>query len=1167
MRAEELKPNITVHGPLFPEPVQVIVAIPMGASVKLVGKGSRSNSVYEPILTAEQLALLTASPANEPFDGDARQFRLGIEAMRLGLAYEYDPYFSLSIARVDPLPHQLEAVYDYFMRLPRIRFLLADDPGAGKTIMAGLLIKELKIRGLVKRVLIITPANLTFQWQRELKDKFRENFEVIRSDVLRANYGMNPWQEKDQVVTSVSWVSRIEDAKDSLLRSRWDLVIVDEAHKMSAYSSEKKTLAYQLGEALSNMTDHYLLMTATPHKGDPENFCLFLELLDRDVYGDIRSLEEAMARHEAPFYLRRVKEALVTFPESETGHVKALFTRRNVTTTEFQISDEELDFYDRLTRYVEDQSIKAAADDSARGRALAFTMAMLQRRFASSLYAVRRSLERMRDKRERILKDPEGYRREQMNKRLPEDFEDLTDEEQQEIISQLEDVVASVDPAALREEIAELTKLINHARELETREVETKLTALKDLLTRQGVFADPKMKLLVFTEHKDTLDFLAGDGREGRPLGKLREWGLSLTQIHGGMKIGDRDTPGTRIFAEREFRESAQVLVATEAAGEGINLQFCWLMINYDIPWNPVRLEQRMGRIHRYGQEKDCLIFNFVSTNTREGRVLAKLFERIEAIQDDLDPKRTGKIFNVLGDVFPANQLEKMLRDMYAHNQMTEELIKQRIIEQVDRKRFENITQSTLEGLAKKELNLSAIVGKSAEAKERRLVPEVIEDFFLSAAPLTGVSPKPVKPGAHIYKVGRVPRNLWPTGERLEPRFGKLGREYGNIVFDKELLKQDATLEWVTPGHPLFEVVREDVLAQVQDHLKRGAVFFDLHSQTPYRLDVFSASIRDGRGNVLSRRLFVVQTGMDGKMAIKQPTIFLDLTPAETPPEIPDDAELPDRNQVEVLLLEQALQPLLEEVRSEREREVATISRHIELSLNAIINRENLLLADLVSQKENGSTEPGLEGRIKISEDKLLELDHRLQRRRMELAQERQCSIGDIQHIGRAWVLPHPERAEPGIAPMVSDPEIERIAVQAVIAHEEAEGRVVESVEADNRGFDLISRRSHPEDPKTAIDVRFIEVKGRAHTGEIALTANEYKTAQRLGPDYWLYVVFHCATPNPTINILRNPARLDWQPIVKVEHYRLKADSIRQPVELHEERAAYQPDRGEKPLC
>src|SRR6202142_12979 len=346
MLPEDLKQNVTVYGPLFPEPVQVIIAIPMGASVKLIGKGVRSSTVYEPILNSEQLTQLHASPAQEPFDGDATKFKLGVEALRLGLAYEYDPYFALSIARVDPLPHQLEAVYDYFLKLPRIRFLLADDPGAGKTIMAGLLIKELKIRGLVKRPLIVTPANLSFQWQREMKDKFRENFEIIRSDVLRANYGSNPWQDKNQVITSVSWVSRIEDARESLLRSHWDLIIVDEAHKMSAASRDKTTLAYDLGESLSKMTHHSLLMTATPHKGDPENFCLFLELLDRDVYGDVKSLEEAMRKQEAPFYLRRGKEALVAFPDPETGKVKALFTRRNVRTTEFQITSDELDFYD-----------------------------------------------------------------------------------------------------------------------------------------------------------------------------------------------------------------------------------------------------------------------------------------------------------------------------------------------------------------------------------------------------------------------------------------------------------------------------------------------------------------------------------------------------------------------------------------------------------------------------------------------------------------------------------------------------------------------------------------------------------------------------------------------------------------------------------------------------
>ena len=854
-----------------------------------------------------------STPETEPFDGDAGRFRLGVEAARLGLAYEYDPYFSLSIARVDPLPHQLEAVYDYFLKLPRIRFLLADDPGAGKTIMAGLLIKELKIRGLIKRTLIVTPANLSFQWQREMKDKFRENFEVIRGDVLRANYGSNPWQERNQVITSVSWVSRVEDAKESLLRSHWDLIIVDEAHKMSAYSADKKTLAYQLGESLSEMTDHYLLMTATPHKGDPKNFCLFLSLLDRDVYGDVQSLEEAMRRNEAPFYLRRVKEALVSFPDPDTGVVKNLFTKRNVQTSEFQINDDEWDFYDALTHYVEDQSIKAAQDQSARGRALGFTMAMLQRRFASSMRAVRRSLERMRDKRQKVLDDPQAYQQEQIAKRLPDDFDELPDDEQQEIVDALEEVVASVNPGDLRAEIIQLNRLIDQALALEKREVESKLVRLRETLTRSGVFDDRKMKVLIFTEHKDTLDYLVE---------KLRGWNLTVTQIHGGMKIGDRDTPGTRIYAEREFRDDCQVLVATEAAGEGINLQFCWFMINYDIPWNPVRLEQRMGRIHRYGQEKDCLIFNFVSTNTREGRVLQKLFERLALIEADLDPKHTGKIFNVLGEIFPANQLERMLREMYARN-LTDQVILDRITQEVDPDRFRKITHSTLEGLAKRELNLSAIVGKSAEAKERRLVPEVIEDFFLQAGPLAGINPKAATSGTaplkregrnHVYRVGRVPRNLWPIGERLEPRFGKLGREFKHIVFDKKLLTDDPTLEWVTPGHPLFEVVREEVTERVQFDLQHGAVFYDLQRAQPARLDVFSAAIRDGRGNVLHRRLFVVEAQIDGTLTVRQPTLFLDLLPAPSGTAAPDGASWPDRMQVERALIEQALQPFLSEI-------------------------------------------------------------------------------------------------------------------------------------------------------------------------------------------------------------------------------------------------------------
>lgn len=1133
MQPQQLQPNAIITGSLFPEPVQVIVTIPMGTSLKLIGKGLQTHQVYEPILTLEQLTELKVTPDQEPFDGDPLKFRLGVEALRWGLAHEYDPYFSLAIARVDPLPHQLEAVYNYFLKLARIRFLLADDPGAGKTIMAGLLLKELKVRGLVKRTLIVTPANLTFQWQREMKEKFREDFEIVRGDVLRANYGTNPWQDKNQVVTSVSWVSRVSDANESLLRSEWDLIIVDEAHKMSAYSADKKTLAYQLGERLSEMTDHYLLMTATPHKGDPDNFCLFLELLDRDVYGDVKSLEEAMRRNVAPFYLRRTKEALVTFPDPETGQVKKLFTTRKVETIDFQIDDDELDFYDDLTRYVEDQSIKAAEEDSARGRALGFTMAMLQRRFASSVYAVRRSLERMQDKRQKILEDPQSYRQEQIQKKLPENFEELTEEEQQQIMGNLESVVASIDPKDLREELIDLNKLIGEAKQLECREIESKLVKLKDVIAQEGIFTDPKMKMLIFTEHKDTLDYLVG---------KLREWGLSVTQIHGGMKIGDRDTPHTRIYAEREFREDVQVMVATEAAGEGINLQFCWLMINYDIPWNPVRLEQRMGRIHRYGQEKDCLIFNFVSTNTREGRVLWKLFERLQAIETDLDPENTGKIFNVLGDIFPANQLERMIREMYARN-LTEDVIKNRIIEQVDVERFRSITHSALEGLAKRELNLSAILGKSAEAKERRLVPEAVEDFFSQAAPITGIHPKETGKGDRIYRIGKLPRTLWPVGDRLESRYGKLGREYKRIAFNRELLKDDPTLEWVTPGHPLFESVREQVLELVGPDLQRGAVFYDLYRKQPARLDVFSAAIADGRGRILHRRLFVVETDMDGTLTVRQPTLFLDLVLAPPGMLPPDDSALPGRSQVEQVLIERALQPFLADVKTQRQQEVETVKRHLEISLNTIIDRVQCQFAELMTQKESGSKEAGLDGRIKQMEDRLFELNGRLETRLEDLQKERSCTICDIQPHGRAWALPHPERTSPEIAPIVNSQEIEQIAIQTVIAYEEARGWVVESVESENRGFDLISRQFHPEDAQIAIAVRFIEVKGRAGIGQVALTNNEYKTAERLKQDYWLYVVFNCAA-TPEVIVIQDPVKLKWEPLVKIEHYYLNSPQI-----------------------
>jgi superfamily II DNA or RNA helicase len=1139
-----IKPGSMVSGPTLPERIEVLAVVAMGDSLKIIGRGLKTGLTHDPILNPSQIAQLIVSADREPFDGDARLFRLGVEAQRLGLAYEYDPFFSLSIARVDPLPHQLEAVYSYFLKLPRIRFLLADDPGAGKTVMAGLLLKELKARGLVRRVLIVTPANLTFQWQRELSDKFREKFDVIRGDVLRANYGQNPWQDRDQVITSVSWVSIIEDARESLLRSRWDLIIVDEAHKMSAPAEDRKTYAYRLGESLSKMTDHYLLMTATPHKGDADHFRRFLALLDPDVYGSIQSLQHALRDHEAPFYLRRTKEALVTFPSPDTGEVRKLFTKREVRTAAFDLNGEELDFYDELTRYVEDQSMAAAGQESARARAVGFTMAMLQRRMASSIYAVRRSLERMRARRQKILDDPDAYRQELIERKLPDDFEELTEEERQSIIDRLEDEVLSVDPAALRAEIGRLTQLIDQAKQLEDRNIQTKLQKLKAILKEEGIFDNAKMKLLVFTEHKDTLDYLAGDGRDERPLGKLREWGLTLTQIHGGMKIGDRDTPGSRIYAEREFRESAQVLVATEAAGEGINLQFCWLMVNFDIPWNPVRLEQRVGRIHRYGQEKDCLVFNFVAQNTREGRVLQTLIERLKEIREDLG---SDQVFDVVGEVFPSNLLEKLFREMYAR-QMNEHQIQDRIVRDVSPERFREITESTLEGLAKKELNLSAIVGKSTEAKERRLVPEVIELFFTAAAPETSLHPKRLdgkdktSERCNVYRIGKVPRHLVVIGDLQESRYGRLGREYGKIVFDKALLGTDPTLEWVTPGHSLFEAVRTDVVSRTEDALRRGAVFFDIHRNSPGLIDVFAASIKDGRGHCLHRRLFLVETLTTGEMKVHEPTLLHDIIPAPKGTRAHGDT-IPDRSQVELYLYTKVLEPWVRKEAVIRENEVARIAKHVEISLNSLIDRQNHQLGEFLNRQIEGQTVTGLDGIISQAEQHLDDLNNRLESRRRELELERHCAIADIGHLGRAWVVPHPDRTSPQVAPMVRDDEVERIAVKLAIEHEKARGWVVESVESENRGFDLISRRPHPEDPKTFIEVRFIEVKGRAGVGVVALSSNEYQTAVRLKGDYWLYVAFGCGVA-PQLHTINNPAQLGWQPIMAVEHYQVSAKAV-----------------------
>src|SRR6202050_4754878 len=358
-----MKEGQVLVGSLFNEPMRVETVRPVNGDTWSVGLvGVQSERFRSVTLTASDLQKLTIQETTCSYAGDSELLRLGLQAYMLGIAYEFDPYFGLSISRVDPLPHQLEAVYDYLLKLARVRFLLADDAGAGKTIMAGLLIRELKLRGLAERVLIVCPANLTFQWRRELWDKFRESFEVQSGDSIRDQYGLNQWIEKKQVITSLDLAKR-ENILPGLKQVRWDLVIVDEAHRMSWSPPSRKTARYALGELLRDSSDHLLLLTATPHKGDPVNFSLFLQLLDEDAFADVKSIKEAMEKRRAPFYLRRTKEAMVYFPERQedgTWEAKKIFTKRIPHTVDFHIDGPEDELYREVTAFVKSQSNRAA---------------------------------------------------------------------------------------------------------------------------------------------------------------------------------------------------------------------------------------------------------------------------------------------------------------------------------------------------------------------------------------------------------------------------------------------------------------------------------------------------------------------------------------------------------------------------------------------------------------------------------------------------------------------------------------------------------------------------------------------------------------------------------------------------------------------------------------
>ena len=1125
-----------LSGPLFSEPMRVETVRSNGPDSVMVGLvGQRSEQFRRVTLTSENFANLTITDSVLSYDGDGRLLRLGLQAHSLGIAYEFDPYFGLSISRVDPLPHQLEAVYEHLLKLPSVRFLLADDAGAGKTIMAGLLVRELKLRGLVERVLVVCPANLTFQWQRELKEKFDEKFMVLKGGDIRDQFGVNQWLDQKQIITSLDLAKRTE-MLPGLRQVHRDLVIVDEAHRMSARDETHKSQRYRLGELLRDGADHVLLLTATPHKGDPQNFTLFLQLLDRDAYADVKSIREAMERRRAPFYLRRTKEAMVYFPERQrdgTWAAKPVFTKRIPRTADFAIDGPEFELYQNVTNFVKQQSARAAAQgDDPRARAVGFLMSLYQRRLASSTHAMRRSLENRAKRLEDGLK-----RAQDLMRTVPPDLSDLEeleefeDAERERLERMLEAITLTGNAGRVREEIADLLDLAKEAMNVEHSGSEAKLGHLRTIMENEGFFDRPDQRLLLFTEFKDTLDYL---------MERLQTWGFSVGCIHGGMKPGSREEPGTRLYTEQQFREGAiQVLVATEAAGEGINLQCCHILFNYDIPWNPNRLEQRMGRIHRYGQRHDCLIFNFVATNTIEGRVLRRLLDKLQEIRDALDD---DAVFNVVGEILPSPHVERVLRDYYA-GKLGDADLEDRLLQDVDEGHFRAICRTALEGLAAKKLNLDMLIERRARAQERRVVPETIARFIKECAQDAALTLKPVNGMAHTFDPGRTPPDLKKYEHAPDWKHTELAGRYPRLSTDRETAEEH-NLEWVTPGHPLFESLRRHGHDLGQEAFASGACFHSLAHEAPARLDFYRARVVDGLGHVIHERLFVVELTEDGTPSLREPDVLGNLNPVSSTDQalagssLPPVATLPEAT---AWLNEHALTPFINEIRTERLAEVTRIAEHVKLSLTEVLHRVDAEIGRAAEEVDKKVT--GAEARLAQAETRHADVMTRRERRREELKRQQAVTLQGVQRLASALILPHPERETPDVRRLRPDPETEMTAMRVVMEHETGQGRRVDDVHEKNLGYDVTSL-----DLESG-ELRLIEVKGLAgETGSILLTPNERRVAEDRPDCYWLYVVTGCATEPKLQKPIKDPAKFPWHEVVKVQHYWLNVDALKQPM-------------------
>ncbi|MGD0064282.1 MAG: helicase-related protein [Streptosporangiaceae bacterium] len=671
-RLEELTKGALVRGVLGDRAVKVVDTAWHGSSaVTLTYTDELSGRVGQELLYREDETRLVVQAAGRAWSMDAEGylFRLVSEAKRISLAHLFDPFLAVQTSNLDPLPHQIEAVYDKMLPRQPLRFLLADDPGAGKTIMAGLFCKELMIRGDVERCLVIAPGSLVEQWQDELWQKFALPFEILTKDMIEAARSGNPFGERPLLIARLDHLSRNEDLQAKLAATDWDLIVIDEAHKMAAHyvgGEVKETKRYKLGRLAGSLTRHFVLMTATPHAGIEEDFQLFLALLDADRF-EGRAHFAAHATDTSDLMRRLVKEKLLKFDGTP------LFPERRAYTAVYPLSDDETLLYKRVTDYVVQEMNRAerlkAAGDGSRGAIVGFALTTLQRRLASSPEAIYQSLSRRRHRLEKRVAEERIRRRgaelaPSKVRLLDEDFDpdDLPEGELEELEEELVDEASAAGTIAeLEYEIATLADLEDLARQLRGSGADRKWEELSKLLHRTPEMFDSRgsrRKLIVFSEHRDTVNYLVGKLRA------LLAADGAVVSIHGSMSRDERRKIQEAFIQDKDVL----VLVATDAAGEGINLQRAHLMVNYDLPWNPNRIEQRFGRVHRIGQTEVCHLWNLVAEDTREGQVFQRLFEKLDEQRRALG----DQVFDVLGEAFHGQSMRDLLIEAVRYGETPE---------------------------------------------------------------------------------------------------------------------------------------------------------------------------------------------------------------------------------------------------------------------------------------------------------------------------------------------------------------------------------------------------------------------------------------------------------------------------------------------------------------